>query len=227
MIRAFSQEEINERQTALVLLESERREIAKELSKLPYCHCGNMHDYERSAGRAKPGWGNVVDGAIDWRQFVTERCLLLARYGFDEAADNAMLTIKYQPERVGFLTIFTFFDTLAALDPKRQYDAAFASPADSELWWAFAEPQQALARWEAKGLLPAELSVVGRGGVFEDPASYSRLRRAKRYAARFGLLDDMGGQEDKPLSSEAIHHIYARVQEVMETHGPLLFEDGP
>lgn len=204
MIKAFSQDEINERQAALMLLDHERRDIAKELSKLPYCPCGNMHDYERSAARAKPGWGNVVDGAIDWRQFVAERRLLLARYGFDEAADNAMLTIKYQPERVGILTIVTFFDTLATLDPKRQYDSAFASPTDSELWWAFAQPQQALARWEAKDLLPAKLSVVGKGGVFKDPASYGRLRRAKRYAARFGLLDDIGGQEDKPLSPETV-----------------------
>jgi hypothetical protein len=227
MIRAFSQDEINERQAAIVLLDHERREIAKELTELPYCHCGNMHDCERSAGRAKPGWGNVVDGAIDWRQFVAERRLLLARYGLDEAADNAMLTIKYQPEQVGILTIVTFFDTLAALDPKRRYDAAFASPADSELWWAFVEPQQALARWEAKGLLPTKLSVAERGGVFKDPASYTRLRRAKRYAARFGLLDDIGWQEDKPLSPEVIHHVYARVQEVMETHGHLLFGDSP
>lgn len=227
MTRAFSQDEINERQAAIVLLDHERREIAKELTELPYCHCGNMHDYERSAGRAKPGWDNVVDGAIDWRQFVAERRLLLARYELDEAADNAMLTIKYQPEGVGFLTIFTFFDTLAALDPKRRYGAAFASPADSELWWAFAQPQQALARWEAKGLLPAKLSVVERGGVFKEPANYTRLRRAKRYAACFGLLDDIGGQKDKPLSPELIHHVYARVQEVMETPGPQLFEDGP
>ncbi|MQB04049.1 hypothetical protein DXT91_07825 [Agrobacterium tumefaciens] len=215
MIKAFSQDEIKEREAAIVLLDHERREIAKELTELPYCHCGNMHDYERSAGRAKPGWGNVVDDAVDWRQFVAERHLLLARYGFDEAADNAMLTIKYQPERVGFLTIFTFFDTLAALDPKRQYDAAFASPADSELWWAFAQPQQALTRWEAKGLLPAKLSAVERRRVFKDPASYNRLRKAKSYAARFRLLDDIAGQGDKPLSPETIHHVYARVQEVM------------
>ncbi|MDH7804894.1 MULTISPECIES: hypothetical protein [unclassified Rhizobium] len=200
MIKAFSQDEINEREAAIVLLDHERREIAKELTELPYCHCGNMHDYERSAGRAKPGWGNVVD--------------------------NAMLSIKYQPERVGFLTIFTFFDTLAALDPKRQYDAAFASPADSELWWAFAQPQQALTRWEAKGLLPAKLSMVGRGEVFEDPANYTRLRTARSYAASFGLLDDIGGQGDKPLSPETIHHVYTCVQEVMETHGHLLFGDG-
>lgn len=222
MIRVFSKEEIRERQAAILLLDHERLEIAKELSKLPYGSGGNINDYEQYAGRARPGWGNVIHGAIDWRQFIAERRLLLARYGFDEAADNAMLTIKYQPERVGILTIVMFFDTLAALDPKRQYDAAFASPSDSELWWAFAQPHQALTRWKAKGLLPAKPGVVERDVVLKDPASYTRLRKAKRCAARFGLLDDIGEREDKPLSPEAIRVVHTRVQEVMETHGHLL-----
>ncbi|WP_323571827.1 hypothetical protein [Rhizobium sp. 28DA2] len=144
MIKAFSQDEINEREAAIVLLDHERREIAKELTELPYCHCGNMHDYERSAGRAKPGWGNVVD--------------------------NAMLSIKYQPERVGFLTIFTFFDTLAALDPKRQYDAAFASPADSESLVGIRTATASVDTLGSQGSAACETEHGGKGRSVRRPS---------------------------------------------------------
>ncbi len=161
--------------------------------------------------RERGAWGHMFMETAELRLLIAKRALLLAQYGLDDPADLMTLTVKEQPERLGVLVIGTFFDRLAAIEPKYFYDALFTlDGADTHR--AFHDPVAKTREWlrdrEASGkpwVKGQEDAAGDERRPFEDiKAEFLRLRKII-YPNKEYLND----KRPHPYTPEQVHDILA------------------
>ncbi len=93
------------------------------------------------------GFWEMVDELPDWQLVCAKRRKALLDAGMEPVLENTTITLKLQPEDLGGLIIFKFYDALAYAGGDL-YDAWFAAEPDRyPLVRAILEPQKTLKEW--------------------------------------------------------------------------------
>lgn len=148
----------------LEVLQMELAEVGKAMTRYhedesnrpPHSLVNRVLTKEQQAAEAKacgPALGAMMADTVEYRFFVASRKLLLAQYGFDDDPRPDLITLKWQPDRLGVLLIATFLDRLACVDGycTMRYDPIFLPEGEMlEIWWSLNAPKAGMKRWMAK-----------------------------------------------------------------------------